>query len=332
MITMDVRDNFTDISWASNYIMKMALDEYQTEQNWTRLVHQYWELVEDLIGDPRAKNLPFMDNPLPTLTMIGTYLAWVLIVGPTYMRDRKPLQLTSTLFYYNLFQVFLSAYMFVEHLLAGWARGYSLTCEPVDYGDGVLSRRMFNLCYIYYLSKLSEFADTIFFVLRKKKSQISWLHLYHHSLTPIEAWILTKFLAGGNATLPNIINNFVHTLMYFYYLLSSMGPRYQKYLWWKKYMTEIQIAQFIICIAHAINALVSDCAFPKFITALLLLNAVIFFVLFMDFYIQNYRRSAAKAKATDEAKKALQVLENNNTLAPAEGFIERRPAELKKTE
>ena len=55
---------------------------------------------------------------------------------------------------------------------------------------------MFDLCYVYYLSKLSEFADTIFFVLRKKKSQISWLHLYHHSLTPIEAWILTKFLAG----------------------------------------------------------------------------------------------------------------------------------------
>lgn len=49
------------------------------------------------------------------------------------------------------------------------------------------------------------------------------------------------FFPGGNATLPNIINNFVHTLMYFYYLLSSMGPRYQKYLWWKKYMTEVQI-------------------------------------------------------------------------------------------
>lgn len=62
-------------------------------------------------------------------------------------------------------------------------------------GRGFLSQ-MFNLCYVYYLSKLSEFVDTVFFVLRKKKSQISWLHVYHHSLTPIEAWILTKFLAG----------------------------------------------------------------------------------------------------------------------------------------
>lgn len=46
---------------------------------------------------------------------------------------------------------------------------------------------------------------------------------------------------GGNATFPNILNNFVHVLMYFYYMLSAMGPQYQKYLWWKKYMTELQI-------------------------------------------------------------------------------------------
>ncbi|XP_058117495.1 elongation of very long chain fatty acids protein AAEL008004-like [Anopheles ziemanni] len=287
---MDLKDNFTDFTLASNYVMQLAIDEYQTDRNWTRLLDRYWNLVEELIGDPRAKHLPFMDNPLPTLGMILTYLVWVLIIGPTYMRDRKPMQLTNTLFYYNLFQVVLSGYMFYEHLMAGWARGYSLTCQPVDYSDDHLSRRMFNLCYIYYLSKLSEFADTIFFVLRKKKSQISYLHLYHHSLTPIEAWILTKFLAGGNATLPNIINNLVHTLMYFYYMLSAMGPRYQKYLWWKKYMTEIQIAQFVICIGHAINALLTDCAFPKFITLLLLGNASIFFVLFMNFYLENYRK------------------------------------------
>lgn len=55
---------------------------------------------------------------------------------------------------------------------------------------------MLNLCYIYYLSKLTEFADTMFFVLRKKSSQITWLHVYHHSVTPLETWVLVKFLAG----------------------------------------------------------------------------------------------------------------------------------------
>lgn len=125
---------------------------------------------------------------------------------------------------------------------------------------------MLNLCYVYYLSKLTEFADTTFFVLRKKKTQITWLHLYHHALTPMEAWLLVKFISGssgksfsskffddtcwffvgGNATFPNILNNFVHVLMYFYYMLAAMGPQYQKYLWWKKYMTELQIVSKIV--------------------------------------------------------------------------------------
>lgn len=56
--------------------------------------------------------------------------------------------------------------------------------------------QMANLCWWYYISKLSEFADTVFFVMRKKDSQITLLHLYHHSLTPLETWILVKFLAG----------------------------------------------------------------------------------------------------------------------------------------
>lgn len=60
----------------------------------------------------------------------------------------------------------------------------------------ILFSQMANLCWWYYISKLTEFADTIFFVMRKKDSQVTFLHLYHHSLTPLETWILVKFLAG----------------------------------------------------------------------------------------------------------------------------------------
>ena len=30
-------------------------------------------------------------------------------------------------------------------------------------------------------------------------------------------------------------------MMYIYYGVSALGPQYQKYLWWKKYMTKMQI-------------------------------------------------------------------------------------------
>ena len=38
-----------------------------------------------------------------------------------------------------------------------------------------------------------------------------------------------------------LINSFVHVLMYTYYGLSAIGPHMQKYLWWKKYLTRIQL-------------------------------------------------------------------------------------------
>lgn len=58
-------------------------------------------------------------------------------------------------------------------------------------------------------------------------------------------------------------------------------------------------AQFILCIAHTIRALCTDCGFPSFVSALLLLNASIFFVLFMNFYIQAYRKQPTLEKKID---------------------------------
>ena len=37
------------------------------------------------------------------------------------------------------------------------------------------------------------------------------------------------------------INSFVHTIMYLYYGLAAMGPHMQKYLWWKKHLTKVQL-------------------------------------------------------------------------------------------
>jgi hypothetical protein len=65
-------------------------------------------------ADSRVKNYAFVDTPLPTIALCLIYLAWVMVIGPYYMRDKKPYSLRNTLIYYNAFQVFLSAYMFYE--------------------------------------------------------------------------------------------------------------------------------------------------------------------------------------------------------------------------
>lgn len=50
--------------------------------------------------------------------------------------------------------------------------------------------------------------------------------------------------AGGMGSFHAMVNSVVHVIMYFYYGLSAAGPQFQKYLWWKKYMTAIQLVIF----------------------------------------------------------------------------------------
>jgi hypothetical protein len=51
----------------------------------------------------------------------------------------------------------------------------------------------------------------------------------------------TIYVPGGHSTFFGMINTFVHIIMYLYYLFAAFGPRFQKYLWWKKYLTMLQM-------------------------------------------------------------------------------------------
>jgi phosphatidylglycerophosphate synthase len=52
-----------------------------------------------------------------------------------------------------------------------------------------------------------------------------------------------KFAPGGHSTFFAMLNAFVHIVMYFYYMIAAMGPKYQKYIWWKKYLTAFQMVK-----------------------------------------------------------------------------------------
>lgn len=94
-----------------------------------------------------------------------------------------------------------------------------------------------------------------------------------------------------------LINSFIHVLMYAYYMLAAMGPQVQKHLWWKKYLTTMQIIQFAIVFVHTIQIqFQSDCGFPKSIAFLLSLNAGLFAYMFTSFYIRSYNRPTRNGK------------------------------------
>ena len=57
---------------------------------------------------------------------------------------------------------------------------------------------MASVIWWYYFSKIIELLDTVFFILRKKNNQITFLHVYHHSTMVPLWWIGVKWYAGGS--------------------------------------------------------------------------------------------------------------------------------------
>jgi hypothetical protein len=174
----------------------------------------------------------------------------------------------------------------IQGLVHAWLFRYSLRCQPVDYSDDPEELIVAQMCWWYYFCKFTEFLDTVFFVLRKKFDQITNLHVIHHSIMPAVCWWGVKFAAGGHGTFFGMLNSFVHIIMYTYYLFSSMGPKYQKYLWWKKHLTSMQMIQFIAVFIHSAQLFFIDCNYPKILAYAMCFNALMFLSLFSNFYIQ----------------------------------------------
>lgn len=76
--------------------------------------------------------------------------------------------------------------------------------------------------------------------------------------------------------------------MYSYYGLAACGERVQKYLWWKKYITQMQMLQFIIVMIHASQLFFIDCSFPLIFVYFIILYAFIFLLFFSNFFIHEY--------------------------------------------
>ncbi|XP_046390288.1 elongation of very long chain fatty acids protein AAEL008004-like isoform X2 [Ischnura elegans] len=259
-----------------------------------RLVDGYNDIWEKN-GDPRVRDWFLMSSPLPTLIICFTYVYLVKVLGPRIMGNRKPLELRRVLIGYNFFQVVFSTWLFYECLMGGWLHHYSFRCQPVDYSDNPVANRMVHACWWYYFSKFTEFMDTIFFVLRKKNQHVSTLHVIHHGCMPMSVWFGVKFTPGGHSTFFGLLNTFVHIIMYFYYMMAAMGPKYQKYIWWKKYLTSLQMVQFIAIMVHAFQLLFVDCNYPRAFVWWIGMHAVMFFFLFSDFYKQAYRHKRAES-------------------------------------
>ena len=97
-------------------------------------------------------------------------------------------------------------------------------------------------------------------------------------------WIGARYVAGGSSFLGAMFNCAVHVLMYSYYALAAIGGRIKKYLWWKRYLTVLQMMQFIAALVMGINAIRIGCDFPMWMQYTACAYMMSFLVLFSDFY------------------------------------------------
>lgn len=121
--------------------------------------------------------------------------------------------------------------------------------------------KIIRVLWWYYFSKLIEFMDTFFFILRKNNHQITVLHVYHHASMLNIWWFVMNWVPCGHSYFGATLNSFIHVLMYSYYGLSSV-PSMRPYLWWKKYITQGQLLQFVLTIIQTSCGVIWPCSFP----------------------------------------------------------------------
>ncbi|XP_077981378.1 very long chain fatty acid elongase 4-like [Glandiceps talaboti] len=267
-----------------------------------------WMLEE---GDPRVENWLLMKSPIPCMIIVCVYLLVVWLL-PRSMEHQQPYQLKSVLVIYNLTLVILSSYMFVEFAVTSTLAGYSYKCQPVDYSNDPLALRMASVCWWFFFSKVIEVLDTVFFMLRKKNNQVTFLHVYHHSTMIINWWLGVKYIAGGQSFFLAMVNSFIHTIMYTYYGLAAIGPSMKRYLWWKKYMTQLQLTQFFAVMVHTcVNLIQSDCDFPRGFNLAVVMYALSMILLFGNFYSKAYGEKKAYQKHEQLRRRELNGIKQN---------------------
>ena len=102
-------------------------------------------------------------------------------------------------------------------------------------------------------------------------------------------------------------NTLVHVVMYSYYFMAAMGPQFQKYLWWKKYLTVFQMIQFVCVGLHSLQLFFITCNYPKAYAWGSLIQTIIYFILFKNYhtraYSKNTNRSSNASKSVSTKSK-----------------------------
>lgn len=271
---------------------------YETVNSWGEAILDW--------ADPETKYRGYTEGwfltDFPTAFSIAVaYLAFVTI-GSAVMKfgnvpaiDPYPLK-----FIYNVSQIMLCAYMTIEAFFLAYRNGYGIMpCNGYSQSNPPVA----NLLWLFYVSKVWDFWDTVFIVLGKKWRQLSFLHVYHHTTIFLFYWLNSHVNYDGDIFLTIVLNGFIHTVMYTYYFICmhTKDPKTGKSLpiWWKSSLTMMQMIQFITMMSQGSYLLATQCPTTSLRVVMTYVVYILsLFFLFAQFYVQSYTKPKSSKKKT----------------------------------
>lgn len=140
-----------------------------------------------------------MSSPIQLMTISAIYLLMVRKFGPSFMQNRPAYELKTLTRIYNLIQIILCFYNVFFSFNWGFTFTYLWKCGVTPNATDQVTPEMikfFNFYWWFMIVRMSEFLETIFFVLRKKQNQVSILHVYHHIAVVMLLWLFLKYDSG----------------------------------------------------------------------------------------------------------------------------------------
>lgn len=144
-------------------------------------------------------------------SVLITYWLLVKLILPAYMRDRKPYSLKIPIRIFNALMVMVNLAAFIQlfyHI--DYGRRFLDFSYPDRSDNRPETLNELYLAWIGYMSRYLDMFDTIFFCLRKKHNQITFLHVYHHMVVPFLGKYFFSFLFFP---VSNLLNTFIRLVL-----------------------------------------------------------------------------------------------------------------------
>jgi len=227
----------------------------------------------------------------------ATYVACVF-GGQWLMKDRQPFKLRGPLLAWNIFLATFSAIAFlrsIPELVVSILPPNGSLHKSVRFLENHNSgTSLWGL--LFALSKIVEFGDTAFIVLRKQP--LIFLHWYHHITVCIFCWFAHGTHDPTSRWFADM-NLLVHSVMYSYYALRSLQIKLPRRL--AVSITCLQITQMLVGIVisiHSYSVIVSggECHRPLANIYASLAMYASYFLLFANFFYKAYMANSKKTK------------------------------------